>query len=301
MFHEERYDTPGIGIAYVVLVSLEALGLIILAIVALALEDTEEVEFIGAVGIFVSICFVLLSLSAILLENVFEFYGSLVNSFLITLYVVYHYASQTLGETFEEASLYVMIMVLVFQMVYIFMAPFIHQAFGWRIYKRVGSDPHLQEMYKTAEIFFSLLKIDLEFAILLVMLASFFLFESKMEIALNVGAIIVSLMWATVGFLSVRREVVSGMVLFLLFACIEPAYIIYQLIELYDADEEEISDGTNQFWITCSLALVVRLLLLIWMAFVWSNFGKGLRQRVFGKKPHHHHQAVSGHAAPLLH
>ena len=88
------------------------------------------------------------------------------------------------------------------------MDKFVVDEFGWRRYKRVGTNPELLKIYKTASIFFSLIKMDLFMSVLLIIMASFFLFSTTLQIALNVVALCFSFILALLGHFAVMSILV---------------------------------------------------------------------------------------------
>lgn len=62
----------------------------------------------------------------------------------------------------------------------------------------------MQEIYRTSQVFFSLLKLDLLLGVLLEVLASFYLFVEVTEYAVNATALGLTFLWAWLGFIGVR-------------------------------------------------------------------------------------------------
>ena len=79
----------------------------------------------------------------------------------------------------------------------------VHATFGWRLYKHIGGNVHLQECYKTYQIFLSLLKLDLFLGALLVILAYFYLLSDEVELITNIIALVVTAGWALLGWRAV--------------------------------------------------------------------------------------------------
>ena len=67
---------------------------------------------------------------------------------------------------------------------------------------------HVPELYGNFRVFLSILKVDLFFVILLLMLGSFFLFKGTRESTVVVDAVALgaSLLWSFVGWYSVRAR-----------------------------------------------------------------------------------------------
>jgi hypothetical protein len=107
-------------------------------------------------------------------------------------------------------------------------------------------------------VFLSLMKVDLQFGVSLVMLSGFFLFTVSSSVALwlNVVVIVLSFAWAILGWQMVIRELRWGMVLVFLFAVAEPAYIIYKIIAFYAPMLFPASERTNCTYSPCILFTV---------------------------------------------
>jgi len=146
------------GKLYVTLVSIECLCLVAVCGLSVLFSDEEEgkkneIFNISVACIFATLGFLFFALDSILLENIFQFWASICVHVLITAYVVWHYFGGSIGRVFEQMSLYLMIGVATCQIVYLVMAPFVQGAFGWRLYKRVGGNVALQEIYRTSQVF----------------------------------------------------------------------------------------------------------------------------------------------------
>ncbi len=163
-----------------------------------------------------------------------------------------------------------------------------HNSFGWRLYKRVGGNIEMQKMYRVAHIFFALLKFDVGVEVLLVLLASFFLFESTFsyEAILNGVALIVTVVWAIVGRQTVRTESARLVKFWAAFAFVEPIYILYKFAQMNLVPVYKDSPRTTyfQFYLLGSIALIIRAVLLYFAYRAYKNFGKGLAESVFAKK-----------------
>jgi hypothetical protein len=223
------------------------------------------------------------AIDSILLENVFQFWVSIVIHTIITMFVAWFHFEEELGSFVNDFTVYVLGVVVVLEFVYLGLSPFVQKAFGWRLYKRIGTKAAMQEMYRTASFFFSLLKLDLFLGILLVCLASFFLFSKTSQIVLNAVAMALTVAWALSGWSAVYNETRSCIFLFYAFALLQPAYICYKLYELHFHANDYPDVTLPQFAISGSLSLIVRALLLVWAHFAHLNFGKGLREKAFFK------------------
>jgi hypothetical protein len=180
---------------YVALVLVESLGLIVLSCLSLWYAhshvdeevDAHSVEYMSITAMVAASALVYFSADSVLLENVFQFYTSLVLHGLITAYVIWHYLGNgdDLGVMYDRISLWVMIAVCVFQAAYLALIYPVQTQFGWRLYKKVGGNVAIRPIYRTATIFFSLLKLDFALGLILVLLAIFYLLSDPVQITLN--------------------------------------------------------------------------------------------------------------------
>lgn len=260
------------------------------------------------------------SLDSILLENIFQFYCSLALHALITAYVIWHYLGNgdDLGVMYNRISLWVMVGVCTFQLAYLLLAYPVKETFGWRLYKKIGGNVAIRPLYRTASIFFSLMKLDFALGVILVLLAIFYLLTDAVQIALNVLACVVTLGWLLLGFAFVQRESRRLAPWFFLFATLEPAFLIYKLVamKLDNGNDENITpDGPNpsaaagngggvvtvssssstndgidpqypvfswnEFLLTGCFAVIVRIACIVTGYFCYGNFGMGLKEKIW--------------------
>lgn len=73
--------------------------------------------------------------------------------------------------------------------------------------------------------------------------------------------------------------------IFLPLSCVEPAYLIYRINKVAHNWDKDTQDGKDvlvySFLGAASLAFIVRVLVVVTLKFVVSNFGKGLKETVF--------------------
>lgn len=229
-------------------------------------------------------------------------------------YVVWHYISTGLGQLYDKISLYVMIGVCIFQLAYLLLIYPVQETFGWRLYKRIGGNAAIRPLYRTASIFFTLLKLDFALGVLLVLLAIFYLVSDPAQIAVNVFAVLVTLGWLVLGFHFVQRESKRWGVLWFAFSVLEPVYIIYKLVSMKTGANDNSEDeypvfSWNEFLLTGCVAVCVRVGCIVFGALSLANFGRGLREKMFdadddsGAAPRAHTQhalAIDGPVAVVI-
>lgn len=208
--------------------------------------------------------------------------------------------STGLGVLYDRISLYVMIGVCIFQLAYLLLIYPVQQTFGWRLYKKIGGNASIRPLYRTATIFFTLLKLDFALGVLLVLLALFYLVSDPVQIALNVLACIVTLGWLVLGFQFVQRESRRLAPYFFLFAPLEPAFLIYKLVAMKSSSQDDASEypvfSWTEFLFTGCVAVFVRVACILFGIMCFTNFGKGLKERMFEDQDDHAAHSAAAHA-----
>jgi len=300
---------------YALLVVIECVSLLSLCVISLLYarsshdNDATSVEYTSVTAMVSTAALLYFSLDAILLENIFQFAAAQIMHMLIVAYVAWHYAVTGLGRLYDRISLYVMIGVCAFQLAYLVLWYPVAQAFGWRLYKKLGSSAAIRPLYKTATIFFTLLKLDFALGLILLLLAAFYLLHDAVQIALNALAMFFTLCWLLVGFQFVQRESPRLAPIFFLFAPLEPIYLIYKLWEMKHEAATNHSGGTSgddsdkypvfswdEFLLTGCVACTVRAACILFGLFCWRNFGKGLKEKMFSGSD----AAAARNAEPVL-
>lgn len=285
---------------YAALMTLECVGLIALCLLSLVYAglhsedepDAHSVQYTSITALVASCALLYFSLDAVLLENVFQFYASQLLHCLITAYVIWHWLGhgEDLGRMYQRFSLAVMIAVCVFQALYLLLLRPVKESFGYRMYKLLGGNAAIRPLYRTASIFFTLLKLDFALGVLMCLLAVFYLFSQPLQIALNVAAGVATLGWLMLGYALVQRESKRLAPYFFLFALLEPAYLIYKLIAMRVANDgsgDQIGDepypvfSWRQLLLTGCVAILVRLACIVYALLAIRNFGMGLREKLW--------------------
>lgn len=162
-----------------------------------------------------------------------------------------------------------------------------------------------------------MLKLDVQFGVSLILLAGFFLFNAATSVALwiNVSVIALAFLWAILGWQAVRlartrvracayrrvalsraraqiiRENKVLLVFYFLFMVAEPAYIVYKVLQFYtcpvnlDGSCSRCGECFDCVYIPCilftvsgALAIVLRVVLLVFTVYCVRNFNKGMRR-----------------------
>eukprot|EP00164_Ancoracysta_twista_P000403 GFYU01000549.1.p1 GENE.GFYU01000549.1~~GFYU01000549.1.p1 ORF type:complete len:318 (+),score=65.70 GFYU01000549.1:48-956(+) len=278
----QRVDVAFVSKVFLVLVTIEVALLLAMSISSAIEADSLSLARYAFIAIPSTLFLVYFAFDAVDKENMFQLWAFTLSSMLATVFVIFHYMhpGSLNSDHWEKFSLSVLIVTSTFQGIYFVLCYFVQQSFGWRAYKRVGGDPELQAAYQTLQIFLSLLKTDVQIAVMLVMLGGFFLLEGW-ELALNIVALGISILWAFWGYYCAKRESRHVMLAWIAFALVEPAYIVQKIMQIEDDHFNRDKVSPLQFLITGCIALVVRVALVVLGVLVMRNFKKGLRERAF--------------------
>jgi len=158
--------------------------------------------------------------------------------------------------------------------------------FGWKIYKKIGADPKMRNMYRSYQIFLMLLKLDAFFIVsfgiqFLVLVIS----QNDPEFALTICALPILIIILALVVYGVRREDKIIMWLFSLSVLMALAYFVFKLVRIMTTQANQYGDTRNYLLLFSIISLLVVGSTLC-VAFVcYRNFGQGLKQYVLKKQP----------------
>eukprot|EP00698_Gefionella_okellyi_P022944 TRINITY_DN7704_c0_g1_i1.p1 TRINITY_DN7704_c0_g1~~TRINITY_DN7704_c0_g1_i1.p1 ORF type:complete len:328 (+),score=62.55 TRINITY_DN7704_c0_g1_i1:28-1011(+) len=161
------------------------------------------------------------------------------------------------------------------------------KSFGWKMYRNVGTDRELKEKFRVYQIFLSLLKVDLQFNISLVVLGGFFIFQNvaNADLWVNIVMVIVTIVWTFLANYAIRQEQFKLFILVCAFAVVEPTYIIYKMVTLFGPSGQLVVDNPRiLFAISGALSIAERILLFFFIVRCYRNWGPGaLKNKVFDR------------------
>eukprot|EP00455_Lapot_gusevi_P018515 TRINITY_DN20119_c0_g1_i1.p1 TRINITY_DN20119_c0_g1~~TRINITY_DN20119_c0_g1_i1.p1 ORF type:complete len:348 (-),score=45.45 TRINITY_DN20119_c0_g1_i1:42-962(-) len=230
---------------------------------------------------------------AILNENHVELIGFLVASLLLTLRVSVEYSwrnSVCAANNIFGFCLSFYVLFLVFQLFYLVIGPMIRSEMGWKFFKYVGTDVNLKKMFTTYQVFVSIRKMDLQHTCLVVFTGIFWLPKELVFLIVSSVVGLLSIAYFFVGHIAFRRESPAWAVVFFVGCVISPAYILWVGWHTLQGNLVTSATMNPNNWefawkllILGCLALVNRVLSIIWAIFSYRNFGKGLRDRALQK------------------
>jgi len=282
----KRFRPPTVALVFLAVAVLESLFTIIFSAFLIVHDDGWGPGSQYAVlSILITVFLLYFAANAVFAENRFQLFAFfMVTVCMATVFVVFKAVKyRSFGSLWHKSRLYVLAVKLVFDLAYCVLVPMSARRFGYRIFKTVGADVRLQDMYTVFLQFISLLKLDFAFSIFLLLMSYLFFKISTTELVLEILGLAISLFWLFIGWASAVRESTAGFKLFFAFSPATPAFVIYKLLQLFILSGVELKSGATpaQFAIVGGLFIVVRMLLIYLAAAVLTNFGAGLKDRVF--------------------
>ncbi|XP_065644932.1 uncharacterized protein LOC101241780 isoform X2 [Hydra vulgaris] len=157
------------------------------------------------------------------------------------------------------------------------------------IFRTVGGNALLQNMCQTMFFFTAFLKFDFQLVISLLVLILNVSGSLTMgeKVVLGIG-VPISFFWMILGFLMIRYENVKVSFIFWIIGLLEPTYIIWLFVKTANQIDAAKNNGDNQnnvvlFCIFAAgiLGLLLRTLIFVWSYFIFNNFNKGLKEKVY--------------------
>ncbi|XP_032240747.1 uncharacterized protein LOC5515196 isoform X2 [Nematostella vectensis] len=258
---------------------LFAIGLTIERLVNLPQNSTD---YTFAIILFINTVFCLYyAIHGVLREREFEIYAYIAATAVLIIYIVLDLALNTSRPAVKWARFGLLVF---FGPSNVYYGYKVVKGFGYLEFKTVGAAVSLQKMYRLAGIFSVLLKFDLQLAVSLLVLVIQNTTSLSLQEKLVVGiGVPVQVIWAYLGWIIMRREILNLVWVFLPWSFLEPGYLIYRTYDIIANWKSQ--DNSNILFYTffgaAALALIIRVLVLVSLRFVVNNFGQGLREMVF--------------------
>jgi hypothetical protein len=231
----------------------------------------------------VNVVFIFLfAIDAVISENAFELFGFLIVNIGVSAFITWQFFYSRANN--EVITLWIrFISVCVFTPLNVILSIMVYRSFGWRMYKKLGADVELTHMYRTYQQMSSLIKVDLQFALNLVLASGFFV-KTSLEIGIDIGALVIALLWAALGLVAIRMEHKPSLLLFLTTFILHPGYVVFKIWKTTTDYDKLFVPLIYSFG---SLSILTRVLEFVWGLRIYFHFGKGLKV-VFEKEEEKH-------------
>jgi len=207
-------------------------------------------------------------------DNMFEIFAFMAVTLLIFFYSIILVSSNP-----DWHFVLYMVVTTICSIAYIFLVYKIYLEIGWYIYKRIGANQEMRDMYRSAQLFLAMIKFDLLFSLLLVVLAGlYYLAPNNYEFYLTLFAFILTFVWAYLGWVAVKGENEVYMNVYMCLAVVEPVFIIYKLVRLSQTVQKL---PVSLFVVATVAEIIIRTYLMVTAVIARRNFGKGLLNEVF--------------------
>lgn len=254
-------------------------------------DDPESFDFTYSLLLLISALFCIFYVfNGVLRERQYEIYAFVGAVLLVLVYCIFDYSLNVTGRSLIK--LIRLIIGSVLAPVNIILAICVARQFGWLEFRIVGAAEALQQMYRQLCFFLSLQRFDLQaaasFLILVLKNGSIDLnLEEKVTLGVGVPLLIICFV---LGFYAVLYEIRSLAGLFAVLSLLEPAYIIYELVQIYqhnakfDSCLQPVNADCIHLYSSIGVgffAFLVRSVMMYELYVVYRNFGNGLTDRAF--------------------
>ncbi|KAI8808167.1 hypothetical protein BJ742DRAFT_748034 [Cladochytrium replicatum] len=243
-------------------------------------------------GIFIvsQVFQIALSWDAVWHQNTIQIIGFVLFNFCVCAYSVFQYAnmnvlSENLANNPDRKSLTstliaIPVIVGAFGLFYCYLAFRLYLEFGWKVYKKIGADPNMRNMYRMYQVFLMLLKLDVFFFLGFgVQFISLVIDPTDPEYALTIAALPITVGILFLAVYGVRREDKWIMCLFVFGLLLAMVYFIFKITRMFQPEQAlKYRYTRNHLTFFATLSLVVVTLTIINAIVSLRNFGKGLKQ-----------------------
>lgn len=265
-----------------------ALGLTIYQLIKASEEQNYFDIIFTILIIFNAVCCLFYAIHGLLRERAYELYALIAAMIIILLYCIVQYTVTTNSSIVKLVRLIAACILVPLDFILMVL---VVKNFGWLEFKIVGASEALQQMYRQTAKFSTLLKFDLQVTISFVILFMKLKLDQTMSISTVELVIVIlgipfSMAWDMLGYIMMRKEIASGAVAFLVLGLVKPGFYLFKIVQLYQALLLPSPIKPSQYMTytlltAAAVAMIVWLFLMVELYFVYHNFGKGLKERVF--------------------
>lgn len=271
---------------FIVLAGLCLFATLVLTIWKLSILPKSSNDFSFALVLLLSTVFCLWYLiEGIMLERPYEILVLSISTVVVWLYIILNFS---LGkrDTVKMVRLIITSLLSPFMIVLGILIAKHYFDSGRLIFRTVGAQTLMQRMCWTMFGYFGMLKFDLQLSLSMVILI---LTNGQtlhtLELVIIIFGSIIVLGCALIGYLGVRHENKILSIIYSVSLIIQPSYVIYKIVESilkFSPSTDNLAVPT----IVCgALSLVVRVVMVTYFVQSWLNYGKGLKEKVFGGNP----------------
>jgi len=282
-FYISLKRVPTTGKAFLLVAIAQAIVILIVQIIIIQNPGINPNDKQYATIFFISLCFFLwFAFDGILDENMGMIIAFITDAALVTGVSINAFANDNFfKEGNQNYILAQMIISIICFFTYCGFGWFIYLAFGWKIFMKVGHDKEMRARFKIYKIFITLTKFDIQLGVILVSMAGLFLLsDDPKELYLLIGAMIITFLWAFLGWYGTRKENFSALYVFYLIATVQPAYIIYKIFWMYIYLDRFENIPIRLIITAVVIAMLSRVLLIILNYKCVLNFDKGLHNYI---------------------
>lgn len=222
---------------------------------------------------------------ALVHKNTIQTIGFVIFNYCVFAYSVFQYFQITNIDGIHSLNQIKIPLIMIpsvsgaFSLLFSFLAFKLYLEFGWKIYKKIGADPKMREMYRWYQIFLMMLKLDLFFFI--AFCAQFLylvLQQNDPEYALTIAALPIAVIIIVLAVYGLKREDKLIMIVFMFGLLLAIAYFIFKLVRIQQPDQaRKYVDSKRYLTFFSILTLLCVFITLVISIICYRNFGKGLK------------------------
>lgn len=157
----------------------------------------------------------------------------------------------------------------------------LYQEFGWIMYKTMGADISIKNMFQYYQWFLTLLKIDvffwLAFSIQYLVLV---LLNNDAEYYITIGSLPITAILLVIAVYGLKKESKNIMRIFLIGQLVGTAYFVYKITRFWTTKNKQLQGSINYLTFFAGISLFMLLATMIVTVICYRNFDRGLRRHL---------------------